>query len=491
MSPFLLGPEIIGEDVFKLPISNNDLILEQKTNDTLSSPSVVNEVSFDILSKKLVGQALQAHIDSVDLDTCPPGGEDSFFVADLGRVYHQYKRWVANLPRIEPFYAVKCNNDPQVLKLMVAMGLGFDCASKNEIDMMLAQGVDPARIVYAHPCKAASYIRHAKTVGVEHMTFDNADELRKCKKAFPNCKLLLRIATDDSKSLCQFSIKYGASMEAAHDLLDLAKKLQLDVVGVSFHVGSGASDPSAFVGAVQNARTLFDYAESIGMPPMSILDVGGGFVHETFEQTAVVLGSCIDEIFPRDASTPVRVIAEPGRYFVSSAFTLAVNVVGRRVTMKDEVERLMLYINDGVYANMNSIIFDHQEPVPKILSKAKIFMYSEVSDYDNDDASSACTSCQSTSECTSDCSSVVSSSSLSVSSADEVEVSIWGPTCDGIDVITKSSFLPVSVDIGDWLYFTDFGAYTLSAAGTFNGFNTDCHVEYIYSEPIVKKYLGI
>lgn len=479
MSPFLLGPEIIGEDVVKLPISNSNPVFQQKAHDdAVSSPSVVNEASFDVLSKKLVGEALRARVESIDIDTCPPGGEDSFFVADLGRVYHQYKRWVSNLPRIEPFYAIKCNTDANVLKLLAGMGLGFDCASKNEIDTILNLGVDPSRIVYAHPCKSPSYIRHASNVGVEHMTFDNADELRKCKHASPNCKLLLRIMTDDSKSLCQFSIKYGASMESARELLELAKELDLSVVGVSFHVGSGASDPSAFVDAVQNARSIFDMAEELGMPPMTLLDVGGGFVHETFEPTAAVLSACVDSCFPLDSPNPVRVIAEPGRYFVSSAFTLAVNVVGRRVSKKDDnAERLMLYINDGVYANMNSIIFDHQEPVPKILSRGKSFMYSEC---DDDASDSNCSSGYS-----SDCSSVSSVSSAS----SEVEVSIWGPTCDGIDVITKSSYLPLSLDIGDWLYFTDFGAYTLSASGTFNGFNMDCHVLYVSSEPEVKKYV--
>ena len=42
--------------------------------------------------------------------------EYSFFIADLGEVYRQFIRWKKNLPRIEPFYAVKCNPDPLVLR---------------------------------------------------------------------------------------------------------------------------------------------------------------------------------------------------------------------------------------------------------------------------------------------------------------------------------------------------------------------------------------
>lgn len=480
MSPFLLGPDIIGEDVVKLPISNNDPVFKQKTHGFFQSsvPSQIIELEseFDHHSNLVIGEALRAKINSVDVDSCAPGGEDSFFVADLGRVYRQYKRWINCLPRIDPCYALKCNGDPNVVRLLAKLGLGFDCASKMEIDTVLALGVSPDRIVYAHPCKAASYVRHARSVDVKHMTFDNADELYKCKKNFPGCKMLLRIMTDDSKSLCQFSIKYGASLESAFDLLQLAKSLEIDVVGVSFHVGSGASDPLAFVDAVKNARQVFDIAEDLGMPPMSILDIGGGFVHETLEATAAVLNPCLDQYFPRTSG--VKIIAEPGRYFVSNAFTLAVNVVSRRVSPRDNgVEHHMLYINDGVYANMNCIIFDHQEPVPKILSKNKTFMYSE----DVDRVPNLVSSSNSSETDLSDVSSTCSS---------EVEVSVWGPTCDGIDLITKKSVLPVAVESGDWLYFTEFGAYTLSASTTFNGFNEDCKIIYVTSDDKVKTLLG-
>ena len=49
---------------------------------------------------------------------------------DVGKVVDQYERWVAALPNIQPFYAVKCNNEPVLLKTLAALGAGFDCASK-------------------------------------------------------------------------------------------------------------------------------------------------------------------------------------------------------------------------------------------------------------------------------------------------------------------------------------------------------------------------
>ena len=66
-----------------------------------------------------------------------------------------------------------------ILKLLVEHGIDFDCASKNEIDLMLSLGVDSSRIVYAHTVKCPSYIRHAREKGVNRMTFDSINELEK------------------------------------------------------------------------------------------------------------------------------------------------------------------------------------------------------------------------------------------------------------------------------------------------------------------------
>jgi len=46
--------------------------------------------------------------------------------------------------------------------------------------------------------------------------------------------------------------------------------------------------------------------------------------------------------------------------------------------------------------------------------------------------------------------------------------SLWGPTCDGLDCLTRDSRLP-ELNTGDWLLFEDMGAYTMSAASNFNG----------------------
>jgi len=369
-----------------------------------------------------------------------PDAEKAFFVADLSYVFQQHLRWKKNLPEVEPFYAIKCNPDPYVLRLLAALGAGFDCASNGEISQVLPLGVDPSRIIFANPCKATSFIRQCAKSGVDMMTFDNTDELYKIARVHPGAKLIVRILTDDSKSLCRLGLKFGAPLVTVPALLAKAKELRLNVIGVSFHVGSGCYDSTAFSDAVMRARAAFDMGKDAGFE-FALLDVGGGFEDTTFEVTASVLQNAIDQYFPERKN--LRIIAEPGRYYVAKAFSLAANVIARRappseeggsqdIDMDPEQPTVMYYINDGVYGAFNCILFDHQSPQPYVLSLNGSFH-------------------------------VPASVPLRASS-------VWGPTCDSIDCVCPVTHLPTSLQVGDWLAFNNMGAYTVCAASQFNGF---------------------
>jgi ornithine decarboxylase len=195
--------------------------------------------------------------------------------------------------------------------------------------------VSPSRIIFANPCKATSFIRHAAKAGVDAMTFDNADELEKISRVYPDAKLILRILTDDSKSVCRLGIKFGASLQTVPRLLARARELNLNVVGVSFHVGSGCYDPTSFIDAITSARKVFDMGKSYGYD-FTLLDIGGGFEDESLERTANVIRLALSKSFGELIEGGLKVIAEPGRFFVSSAFTLAANVIARRCGSSEE-----------------------------------------------------------------------------------------------------------------------------------------------------------
>lgn len=215
------------------------------------------------------------------------------------------------------------------------MGAGFDCASGGEISQVLSMGgVDPSRVIFANPCKANSFIRSAAKMGVDMMTFDNTDELYKISRVHPRAKLVIRILTDDTKSLCQLGLKFGAPLVTVPGLLSKARELDLDVIGVSFHVGSGCYDPTVYHDAIMRARSVFDMGAEAGYS-FNFLDVGGGFEDALFEQAAKVLTEAINAYFPDRRG--IKIIAEPGRFYVSKAFSLATNIIARRASFPDAI----------------------------------------------------------------------------------------------------------------------------------------------------------
>lgn len=403
--------------------------------------------------------------------------EDAFLVMDLDVVQHQLDRWRAQLPRADPWFAVKCCPDPGVMRTLALGGCGFDVASKSELEAALSMpGLVPERLIYANPCKQPSHIRAAKERGVRLTTFDNVEELRKIHKLNPEARLVVRILGDDSSSVCRFNVKFGIAVEELEPLLREAARIGADVVGVSFHVGSGCRSADAFVNAVENARMAFDMFTKCGLQEPKLLDLGGGWPGDlegqgdpkavTFEQITAKLRPALDRLFPSD----VQIIAEPGRYFVHSAATLFVNVTAKRRVLNpvtpgltttyssgadssgaessDETdteqdikrtrstapEGFRYYVNDGCYGSFNCIMYDHREGlVPDIVMNEN-------------------------------------GEQIDTRDMPMYDCSVFGNTCDGIDRISASCMLP-DVPIGTWFGYTNMGAYTSAAASSFNGFS--------------------
>lgn len=93
--------------------------------------------------------------------------DDTLYVYDLGNTIRLFQAWRAAMPRVVPYYAVKCNPEPALLKLLAALGAGFDCASKAELEGVLGLGVSKERLIFAHPCKRPCDLRFARENGIQ------------------------------------------------------------------------------------------------------------------------------------------------------------------------------------------------------------------------------------------------------------------------------------------------------------------------------------
>ncbi|KAG6454981.1 hypothetical protein O3G_MSEX008984 [Manduca sexta] len=347
--------------------------------------------------------------------------KEPFFIFDMDEAYRRIQYFKHKLPRVQIFYAMKANDGELMLKLAVATGLGFDCASIHEIHKILRLNVPPTDIIYAVTMKTPEQMMYARQSGVKRATFDSPSELVKLKEYWPDVELLLRISVK-SDSVYQLGIKFGCNFETeATDLLDKAACMGLRVAGVAFHVGSTCLSPESYLKALQQARYLFDYEAKAGRT-MRILDIGGGFFCDDnlFEQATSVIRKGLDELFP---GPNVQIVAEPGRYICETACNLYCNINNVKTITKNDKPLNMVYINDGLHGSLRS--FEKWHTIHKF--------------------------------------------ELETTKHEELEDTIlWGPTSDPRDCLTEVQ-LPRCTP-RDWLVFKTQGAYASTFSSKFCGF---------------------
>ncbi|ALC40718.1 maker17 [Drosophila busckii] len=314
---------------------------------------------------------------------------------------------------------MKCNADPLVLKTLAALGVGFNCASMRELQTAAELGVDADNIIFAHTCKPLSHLSFAAQQNVLLSTFDNEAELYKIKEHLPQSNLVLRFRCDTA-----LNAKFGCDVATeAKALLSLAAKLQLRVVGTSFHVGAACEEPAAYERAIATAKLLYDEGKSLGFA-MPLVNLGGGFPGRKahyFAPIATAINAALAKYF---ANEPIEIIAEPGRFFVETADTLICKIMGKRVVRhaSGEIQCILYYLNDG---NSGS--------------------FSMSRDYSN-----------------------IQHFRANADKLDMFQSILWGPTCMSADKIADNIYLP-NLNIGELLVFPEMGAYGLSRATEFNG----------------------
>ena len=127
------------------------------------------------------------------------------------------------------------------------------------------------------------------------------------------------VANDGSE--WPLSKKFGCSSKSAEKLILKAKKLKLDPIGVSFHVGSQQLSIETWKRAIACAANVFKSLSKKDIV-LSFLNLGGG-MPITYKKSnnnktyAYNILKSINEAFGN--LKPIRIIIEPGRFLVADA----------------------------------------------------------------------------------------------------------------------------------------------------------------------------
>lgn len=341
-----------------------------------------------------------------------------FLLLDPELIRGKVNRFRAAMPGVKLHYAVKANSQPELLRLMIEERLGFEVASMAELDALLALGVPANEVHYNNPIKPREYLEYAAFAGVAWYVVDSIDELHKIARVKRDAKLCLRIETQNIGSDWPLTGKFGAALPEATDIIREALKLQVDLAGVAFHVGSQCRNLENWRIGVENAKLVFDAMRRRGCEPR-LLNIGGGFPVRhvkpipSIEKIGATVNAAIADLPP-----PIQVMAEPGRFLVSDCAWLVSRVIGTALRHGTR----WIYLDTGIFHGMMEAIegLEYQirterrgEPIP----------------------------------CT-----------------------VAGPTCDSLDVIVRDKMLPQDLGEGDYVYIPNAGAYCLAYATRFNGF---------------------
>jgi ornithine decarboxylase len=341
-------------------------------------------------------------------------------VVDCEQVRRQYRALRDALPGVDLHYALKPLPHASVVATLRDEGAFFDLATTGEVELVKAQGISPERCIHTHPIKRDSDIRDALRFGVTTFVADNPDEIRKFARYRKRAELLLRVCFRSPTAVCDLSKKFGCEPGAVLGLIEQARKLGVRVKGLSFHVGSQATDPSKYIEAIQACTNLVAEALLAGLPALEVLDIGGGFP-VPYTDAVMPIDEFCAPIRAALAKLPkhVRVIAEPGR-FISAPAAIAVSTVMGKAKRDG---RWWYYLDDGLYGSYSGQLFDHAKyPVAALRQDGEVF-----------------------------------------------ESVLAGPTCDSIDVIDDAIRLP-ELEVGDLVVGRMMGAYTWASATDFNFF---------------------
>lgn len=350
------------------------------------------------------------------------------FVVDHEVLRGNFRAFRSYLPRVQPYYAVKANPDPEIIRTLFRIGSSFDVASIAEFNLVYENiRALPAeerqdfiwnKVIYANPIKDRRTLEELDRYR-PLVVYDNVEEIGKIRRHAPNAGLALRIRVPNTGSMVELSSKFGAAPGEAVDLMARAIDAGLAVEGLTFHVGSQCTNFDNYVQALATSAAIMEEAEARGIK-LKLLDIGGGFPARydrnvrPFRDLARILGAEIRRLFPKE----LEIIAEPGRYMVGTAATAVAEVIGK----SERDGKRCYYINDGIYHTFSGILFDHCQYHLKAFKRGP----KRIS-------------------------------------------AVFGPTCDALDTVSRAEDLP-ELELGDLVYSENIGAYSHASSTWFNGF---------------------
>lgn len=346
--------------------------------------------------------------------------------ATLQQHFRAFDGAFSGVPHITCF-AMKSNSNMAILRLFALEGGGADIVSGGELYRALKAGMEASKIVFSGVGKTVEDIEYALRSGILMFNVESTQEITRIDEIAgrmgKTARLAIRVNPDvDPETHPYISTglkenKFGIDIGKALEDYTLAAGLKnLQVAGVSCHIGSQLTRVSPFVDALRKLKELIAKLREVGIR-IDYLDLGGG-LGITYNKEAPPHPREYAEALKKELDTKdLIVILEPGRVITGNAGILVTKVLYVKSTPEKNFVIVDAAMNDLVRPSLYGS-FHGIEP-------------------------------------------------LRLSAKKKIKADVVGPICESTDFLAKDREM-VAFETGDLVAVMSAGAYGFSMSSNYN-----------------------
>jgi len=321
-------------------------------------------------------------------------------------------------------FAVKANPNLAILNLLQRQEFGSEVVSAGELFKSLKAGMEPSQIIFDGPGKTEFDLKYAITQQIKSINVENLEELNfineyslsKGLKTNIGIRLNPNIDADTLEKIT--TGKSGGKFGISEDQINFDKILDmngLQLSTLSVHIGSQIVDHQKLI---QSYKYLILLADQLNQKDHSIinLDFGGGFGVMDNSDESLDFDQWKKELEYLLKNKNYHIIFEPGRFIVADSGELLTKVL----YIKKSGDRTIIITDVSFSEYIRPALYEINPPIQTLNNS------NELKSYD-----------------------------------------IAGGICESTDFLAKNINLP-EVKVGDYLKFTNVGAYGSSMSSTYN-----------------------
>lgn len=374
------------------------------------------------------------YIENVSVKELAAKYDTPLYIMVEREIRNRLRRFKSSFPysKLRVQYATKCNSNLEILKIAREEGFEVDVSSVGEIILTLLADFKPEQITFTNLHKSEQDILFAAKVGVNAITMDSLEELKRTIKVGEKIRRKIRIfiRINPLIKLGGYSThhhQYGIPYTSAKNAIRTAVESRgVELVGLHFH-GSYIDSPRVYTIAARKLLKLSKYAASLGVK-VNYIDLGGGFPVE-ISNKKVFTPEEMGERFVKDFKNALKkyklpqpvLVFEPGKFIVANAGIGLVKVISKKCNGS---AKHTLVTDGSAYGMLPDTILKYSceydiLPATKLIKPIKRLY------------------------------------------------NIAGCTCDSIDIMGRNRWLP-NIYEDDLLAIMDCGAYSSVIASNFN-----------------------